>query len=154
MHERHGGFVEEFAEVLAGSGWPRMSARIFATLMSTPAGVLTASELSEQLEVGASAVSNGAKMLRTLALVRVTRARDRQISYEVRPDAWMAAVASQGEHLRTLEDILTTGARKLPNPDPAQRLLETADFFAFLRAELPTLVDRWRTARKQMMSSN
>lgn len=142
-------FVERFADVLARSGWPRMSARIFASLMATAGGVSTAAELSAALGVGASAVSNGAKMLRSLSLVDVTRQNDRQIVYEVRPDAWMEAVAHQDNALRDLEGILTDGARTASDSRTSARLLETADFFAFLRAELPQIVTRWRQTRQQ-----
>lgn len=147
MEEREDKFVERFADVLAQSGWPRMSARIFATLMATPHGARTAVELSARLGVGPSAISNGAKMLRTLGLVDVTRQSDRQIVYEVRPDAWMEAVAHQEGELRTLESVLTDGANATDDPQTAQRLLETSDFFAFLRAELPSIVERWRATR-------
>ncbi len=147
MPEKDEKFVERFADVLARSGWPRMSARIFASLMSAPSGQLTAAALSSRLGVGPSAISNGAKMLRSLSLVDVTRRSDRQIVYEVRPDAWMEAVASQNDGLRTLESILTEGAQAVDDPSATQRLIETADFFAFLRTELPVLVERWRATR-------
>ncbi|WP_431818051.1 GbsR/MarR family transcriptional regulator [Gordonia jacobaea] len=124
-----------------------MSARIFATLMAAASGRHTASELSSRLGVGPSAISNGAKMLRSLGLVDVTRQSDRQIVYEVRPDTWMEAVAHQDGELRTLEGILTEGARATAEPEAAARLIETADFFAFLRAELPSIIQRWRDAR-------
>lgn len=144
MAEQDDKFVERFAETLAQSGWPRMSARIFATLMATPSGARTAAELSTLLGVGPSAISNGAKMLRSLSLVDVTRQSDRQIVYEVRPDAWMEAVAGRDAELRALEGTLTDGARAAIDPQATARLTETADFFAFLRAELPAIVERWR----------
>ena len=147
MDERDDRFVERFADVLARSGWPRMSARIFAALMATPTGARTAAELSAQLGVGPSAISNGAKMLRSLNLVDVTRQSDRQIVYEVRPDAWMEAVAHNEDALRTLESILTDGAQATTDPRASARLIETSDFFAFLRAQLPALVQQWRAMR-------
>lgn len=147
MDERDDKFVERFADVLARSGWPRMSARIFAALMATPTGARTAAELSAQLGVGPSAISNGAKVLRTLSLVDVTRQSDRQIVYEVRPDAWMEAVAHNDDALRTLEGILTDGAQTTTDARASARLIETADFFAFLRAQLPALVQQWRAMR-------
>lgn len=147
MTDRDRTFVERFADVLTQSGWPRMSARIFATLMAAPSGECTAADLAATLEVGPSAISNGAKMLRSLGLVDVTRQSDRQIVYEVRPDVWMEAVAHSEGSLRRLEGILTEGAEAAGDPQARARLSETADFFAFLRAELPTLVQRWRDAR-------
>lgn len=147
MDEKDDTFVERFADTLSQSGWPRMSARIFAALMATPTGARTAAELSAQLGVGPSAISNGAKMLRSLSLVDVTRQGDRQIVYAVRPDAWMEAVASRDAELRALESILTDGAQITTDPRASARLVETADFFAFLRSQLPALVQQWRAMR-------
>lgn len=140
-------FIERFADVLARSGWPRMSARMFASLMATPDGTLTAADLASRLSVGPSAISNGAKTLRTLGLVDTVRRSDRQLVYEVRPDAWMEATTSQDDSLRTLEGILTDGAHTVEDERAAARLIETADFFAFLRAQLPALVEQWRSTR-------
>ncbi|WP_007024433.1 GbsR/MarR family transcriptional regulator [Saccharomonospora iraqiensis] len=140
-------FVERFAEMLARSGWPRMSARMFATLMAAPDGALTASELATRLAVGPSAISNGAKMLRTLNLVDTTRRGDRQLVYAVRPDAWVEATVGQEDTLRALEALLADGANAADDERAAARLLETADFFAFLRAQLPALVEQWRAMR-------
>ncbi|MDJ0356608.1 hypothetical protein [Paenarthrobacter sp. PH39-S1] len=137
-------FVERFADVLTRAGWPRMSARIFAALMVARQGSLSAADLAELLEVGASAISNGAKMLRALDLVEARRQSDRQVVYRVRPDAWMAAVVSQEDHLRILEDVLNEGASNLEDGAIAYRLRETASFFGFLRVELAKLVRSWR----------
>ncbi|MBE1876592.1 GbsR/MarR family transcriptional regulator [Myceligenerans pegani] len=140
-------FIERFAGVLARSGWPRMSARMFASLMTAPDGTLTATDLADRLGVGPSAISNGAKMLRTLGLVDTTRRSDRQLVYEVRPDAWVEATISQDDNLRALEVVLTEGARNADDERATARLLETADFFAFLRTQLPALVEQWRSQR-------
>ncbi|MGO2112763.1 MAG: hypothetical protein ACTH31_14255 [Pseudoclavibacter sp.] len=86
-------------------------------------------------------------MLRTLGLVDVTRRSDRQIVYEVRPDAWMEAVAHNDDALRTLEGILSDGADAADDEHAANRLTETADFFAFLRSKLPEIVQQWRDMR-------
>lgn len=42
---------------------------------------------------------------------------------------------------------LTDGAQATADPHAAARLIETADFFSFLRAELPNIVERWRDTR-------
>jgi DNA-binding transcriptional regulator GbsR (MarR family) len=140
-------FVERFADSLARSGWPRMSARMFASLMTAPDGTLTATELSTRLGVGPSAISNGAKTLRALRLVDTVRRSDRRLVYEVRPDAWVEATVGQDHTLRALEELLHEGAGAVDDGRAAARLLETAGFFAFLRAQLPVLVEQWRATR-------
>jgi DNA-binding transcriptional regulator GbsR (MarR family) len=140
-------FVERFADTLARSGWPRMSARMFAALMASPDGTATAADLAARLEVGSSAISNGARMLRDLALVDTVRRADRHLVYVVRPDAWARATIGQEDRLRTLETLLLDGAQVLTGA-AADRLTEAADFFAFLRERMPRLVDEWRAGRR------
>src|SRR6266508_6264921 len=48
-------FVERFAAVMVQSGLPRMPARVFATLLATDTGRLTAAELAERLQVSPAA---------------------------------------------------------------------------------------------------
>jgi hypothetical protein len=52
--------------------------------------------------------------------------------------------------LRRFEDVLAEGVELVGADGPAgRRLQETRDFFAFFRAELPALLDRWRASRDQ-----
>src|SRR5215218_1411847 len=42
-------YAEQFGNVLADSGWPRMSARVFAAILASEEGRMTAAELAERL---------------------------------------------------------------------------------------------------------
>ncbi|MCI9887941.1 hypothetical protein JT358_05625 [Micrococcales bacterium 31B] len=140
-------FTERLAAQLAAQGWPRASARIFAALLAGPDAGYTATSLASQLGVGASAISNGARMLRDLELVQVTRGNDRQVTYHVQPDVWLRAIVHRDASLRALEDLLREGQTEAGDASAAARLADTADFFAFLREHLPTLVEQWRATR-------
>src|SRR5262245_28200615 len=85
-------FVERLADVLVGAGLPRMPARVFAALLVTESGRLTAAELGERLKVSPAGVSGAVRYLIHLDLV--TRERDpgsRRDHYRLRDDVWYEA---------------------------------------------------------------
>ncbi|NUT12205.1 MAG: MarR family transcriptional regulator, partial [Nonomuraea sp.] len=63
------GFRERFAQIMVESGMPRMAARVYAALLVTDSGRLSAAQLTEQLGVGASAISGAVKYLVQVRLV-------------------------------------------------------------------------------------
>jgi ABC-2 type transport system ATP-binding protein len=62
-------FIEGFAAALADGGVPRMPARVFAALLATDSGRLTAAELGERLQVSPAAISGAVRYLTQVALV-------------------------------------------------------------------------------------
>jgi DNA-binding transcriptional regulator GbsR (MarR family) len=62
-------FRERFAQIMVESGMPRMAARVYAALLVTDSGKLSAAELAERLGVGASAISGAVKYLVQVRLV-------------------------------------------------------------------------------------
>src|ERR1700735_2044226 len=56
-------FVEDLASALMEMGVPRMPARVFAALLTTDSGRLTAAELATQLQISPAAVSGGGRFL-------------------------------------------------------------------------------------------
>jgi DNA-binding transcriptional regulator GbsR (MarR family) len=143
-------FIEEYAEALTQSGWPRMMARVFACLMAAEEGRLTAAELSQALHVGAPAISGGIKLLLQSGLV--TRERepgDRRDHYRVREDTWFRAVTGNDDNLARWQQASEDGARLLGTDTQAgRRFDETRRFFEFLRSELPRLMDRWHESQQ------
>ena len=55
--------MERFASVLTESGFPRMPARVFAALLATDSGRLTAAELAALLHVSPAAISGAVSYL-------------------------------------------------------------------------------------------
>ena len=142
-------FVEDFAFLLTESGVPRMPARVFACVLADDAGALTAAELAERLQVSPAAISGAVRWLMQMHLL--TRGREpgaRRDVYRIRDDQWYEATVFKTAALRRFEDVLAEGVEQLGADGPAaQRLSETQAFFAFFRAELPALLERWRASR-------
>ena len=65
-----GKFIERFASVLVEAGIPRMPARVFAALLASDSGTLTAEDLSKQLQASPAAVSGGVRYLTGVGMVR------------------------------------------------------------------------------------
>jgi len=142
-------FVEDFALLLVDAGVPRMPARVFACVLADDAGALTAGDLAERLQVSPAAISGAVRWLTQMHLL--TRAREpgaRRDHYRMRDDQWYEATVFKTAALRRFEDVLAEGVALLGADTPAgRRLEETQEFFAFFRAELPALLERFRATR-------
>ena len=66
----------------------------------------------------------------------------------MRDDQWYEATVFKTAALRRFEDVLAEGVALVGADTPAgRRLEETQEFFAFFRAELPALLERFRATR-------
>ena len=141
-------YVEDFALLLTEVGVPRMPARVFACVLCSDAGALTAAELAERLHVSPAAISGAVRWLTQVHLL--TRAREpgaRRDHYRMRDDQWYEATVFKTAALQRFEAVLADGAVLLGPGPAAERLRETQEFFAFFRAEMPALIERWRASR-------
>ena len=92
--ESRAAFVERFASVLTESGFPRMPARVFAALLATDAGRLTAAQLAEMLHVSAAAISGAVRYLVQVNLAsREAAPGSRREHYRVHSETWYEAIA-------------------------------------------------------------
>lgn len=143
-------FVERFAADMTEAGMQRMGSRVFACLLASDHGTLNSAQLSERLRISPAAVSGAVRYLSQAGMV--TRGREpgaRVDDYRLHDDVWYETYAHRGEMLRRWEQAMADGAAALGPGSPAGlRLEETREFFAFLREELPALMERWR-ARSQ-----
>ena len=86
------GFVDQFATLLAATGLPRMTARVFVCLLTTDAGGLTAAELVHRLRVSPASVSKSIGYLEAVDLVvRRPDAGGRRERYVIDDDVWLRA---------------------------------------------------------------
>jgi DNA-binding transcriptional regulator GbsR (MarR family) len=140
-------FIESFASNLTDGGVPRMPARVFAALLATDSGRLTAAELADLLHVSPAGISGAVRYLVQVDLVvREREPGSRRDVYAVRDDAWYEASMRREQMLTRWERSLAEGVEVLGPDTPAgRRLTETLDFLAFLQAEMPALLARWRT---------
>ena len=149
----HAAFIERFAAVLTESGFPRMPARVFAALLATDSGRLTAAELSTLLRVSPAAISGAVRYLVHVNLAsREADPGSRREHYRVHSETWYEAIASKDRVLDRCERSLRDGIDVVGRETSAgARIAETLAFFEFMQAELPAMLDRWR-ARKAELS--
>ncbi len=142
-------YVERLTLVLTDSGIPRMPARVFVGLLTADSGRLTAAELAEVLRVSPAAISGAVQYLTQVGLVVREREPGRRADhYRLESDLWYEAIAHRDSLLGRWEEEFAQGVDVLGHDTPAgQRLRDTQEFFAFMRAELPTLLARWRALR-------
>ncbi|MDF6020190.1 MarR family transcriptional regulator [Streptomyces sp. JH34] len=143
-------FVERFAAEMTEAGMQRMAARVFASLLAADDGSMTSAELGEQLRISPAAVSGAVNYLSQVRMVG--RERDpgsRRDRYRLHDEIWYATFADRDQVLTRWERTLREGARSLGQDTPAgARLVETAEFFEFMQAELVGVLDRWRESRR------
>lgn len=144
-------FVERFSSDLSDNGFPRMPARVFAALLVSESGQMTAAELADALQVSPAAISGA---VRYLVLIHfVTRAREagsRRDVVRVAEHNWMQATLNQDQIYARMEATLREGVAALGADSAAgARVEETRDFFAYLRRELPQVLRRWEESRAE-----
>ncbi|MGZ4243180.1 MAG: GbsR/MarR family transcriptional regulator [Solirubrobacteraceae bacterium] len=139
-------FVESFASALVDAGVPHMPALVFAALLSSEEGRLTADELASQLGVSRAAVSGAVRYLVQVGMiVRERRAGSRRYVYALLDPTWYEMVARREQILDRWITTMGQGLDAVGAATPAgERLHESLAFFEFLRREMPALLERWR----------
>jgi DNA-binding transcriptional regulator GbsR (MarR family) len=150
------GFIERFASVLTESGFPRMPARVFAALLATDSGRLTAAELAGLLHVSPAAISGAVSYLVQVNLAsREAEPGSRREHYRVHNETWYEAIASKYQVLDRCERSLREGIDVVGRDTAAgARIAETLAFFEFMQTELPAMLDRWRARKAEISFSN
>ncbi|WP_033439191.1 GbsR/MarR family transcriptional regulator [Saccharothrix sp. NRRL B-16314] len=94
------GFVDEFATLLAATGLPRMTARVFVCLLTADPDGLTAADLVRRLQVSPASVSKSIGYLEAVELVaRRPDHGGRRERYLIEDDVWLRAwQADTGAH--------------------------------------------------------
>jgi DNA-binding transcriptional ArsR family regulator len=137
--------VERFALLLTESGMPRMPARVFAYALAHDADGHTAGELAAGLRVSPAAISGAVRYLQqTGLLIREREPGARADHYRLRDDLWYELWAARLAQLERWEEVLAEGADLLgPDRPGGARLRDSMEFFAFVRADLPAMMERW-----------
>ncbi|MFD9880165.1 GbsR/MarR family transcriptional regulator [Streptomyces alboflavus] len=145
-------FTEQFAAQLVWAGMPRMPARVFAALLASESGSLTAAELGERLHVSPAAVSGAVRYLSQQYMVaREREPGSRRDIFRVHSDQWYEALTNRDSVLKRWETSLRDGIASLGPDSPAgHRLEETLAFFEFVQVELAGMMTRWRAHRETL----
>ncbi|WP_410616880.1 helix-turn-helix domain-containing protein [Amycolatopsis sp. lyj-109] len=134
------GFVDEFAALLSATGLPRMTARVFASLLTADAGGLTAADLVALLQVSPASVSKSIGALEAMELVARRPApsiRGRRERYTIDDDVWLRAwQADTGAHGRVAEVAQRGIGIFGPDTTAGTRLASMGRFFGRLSEQM------------------
>jgi DNA-binding transcriptional regulator GbsR (MarR family) len=144
-------YVESLALVLSQIGMQRMSARVFAALMTTDDARLTAADLASQLSVSPAAISGAVRFLEQIGLVAKEREPgERRDHYRLFDDLWYATFLKRDRMIIMWRDAAGDGIDALGEDSPAgQRLAEMRDFLSFMLEELNDMYERWHKLRAE-----
>ncbi|MGW3348810.1 GbsR/MarR family transcriptional regulator [Nonomuraea rubra] len=139
------GFRERFAQIMVESGMPRMAARVYAALLVTDSGKLSAAELAERLGVGAPAISGAVKYLVQVRLVERGREPGARHDFcRIHEHTWSEFISQSDPVLVRVQAGADEGTALLGLDSPAgRRLDETSRFFAFMREEIKQSMAKW-----------
>lgn len=140
------GFRERFAQIMVESGMPRMASRVYAALLVTDSGRLSAPELAERLGVGASAISGAVKYLVGIRLVERGREPGARHDFcRIHEHTWSHYITQSDPVLGRVQAGADEGIALVGLDSPAgRRLDETSRFFAFIREEIQQSMAKWR----------
>ncbi|GII52039.1 MarR family transcriptional regulator [Planotetraspora thailandica] len=136
-HGRDAEAVREYEEMLTTvfmqSGLPKMMARVLVCLYTTDAGSLTASELTQRLQVSPASISKAITFLESLDLIRRERDERRRERYVVDDDLWYQSMIRSARDNAQLSEAARQGVGILGRGTPAAARLEnTARFLDFV----------------------
>lgn len=136
-------FVERFASTLTDAGFPRLAARVFASLLVSESGRMTAAELAESLRASTGGVSGAVRYLVQLRLIRTERDPGSRRHAYVVDGSWYEATVTANPFLERGEADLRQGIAVLGDSPAADRLNETLELIQFLREETRAMMRRW-----------
>jgi hypothetical protein len=140
-------FVERFAATMVGAGLPRLAARVFATLLVSEHGRLTAAELARALHASAGGISGAVRYLEQVRLIRAERDPGTRRHVYVVDGSWFEATVTGSPFLQRGEADLREGIAVLDGSPAADRLAETLELIEFLREETADMMRRWQQRR-------
>ncbi|APU15361.1 MULTISPECIES: GbsR/MarR family transcriptional regulator [Actinoalloteichus] len=141
--------AERLALTLTEGGMQRMTARVMSALLFAEQETVTAGELAERLKISPGTVSTAVKNLATVGLIeRVPAPGSRREHFRFRGDAWTTLMSSKNTTLKVMQDAAQEGIDTAGEDSVAgRRLVEMRDFYGYLMAELPPVIDRWTAAK-------
>ena len=144
--------VERFGQALEGSGMRRMPARVFAYVLADDADRYTAAELAEGLQVSPAAISGAVRYLVETGLLIKERAPGRRgdLFRVLDGDIWATITAARrpliDNFISAVDDAIALVGADTPG---GRRLVETAGFLRFTRADLDEMPKRWAAYREE-----
>ncbi len=144
--------MEDFGLFYEQYGLPRTAGRILGWLMVCDPPHQTMNELVEVLQVSKSSVSTASRLLIQGGIVdRVSLPGQRRDYYRVNNDAWIKSWDVRAQSLVVTRELVERGLHLLADQPAEQRvrLEEMYDFFSFLEAEFPAIIQRFQEHRRE-----
>lgn len=141
-------FVEEVGLFFEQSGMPRMTGRIIGWLLVCEPPEQTSAELAEGLLASKGSVSTATRMLLQAGLIeRVPTPGKRGHSFRMVPHGWTRLMEAKLAGVTLLRELADRGLDLLAErpPEAQERLRDFRDFYAFYEAEMPLLMEHWRS---------
>jgi DNA-binding transcriptional regulator GbsR (MarR family) len=131
-------FVEQFATVLAGTGFPRMTARVFACLLTSDSGSVTAVDLVRRLRVSPASVSKSIGYLERMNLIaRTPDPGGRRERYTIVDDVWRRAWRTDTDAHAEVSKAARRGSEIFGADTPAGKRLDAMSrFFTWLTGQM------------------
>jgi DNA-binding transcriptional regulator GbsR (MarR family) len=131
-------YAEQFGNLLADTGWPRMAGRVFSAILASEDGRLTAAELAEQLQASPAAVSGAVNYLLQINLAsREREPCSRRDVYVVQDDSWYQTMMTEDKSLlrwsASLRNVLDAAGEGTP---AHRRIRISLAFIDFISGEL------------------
>nr|WP_240529800.1 MarR family transcriptional regulator [Streptomyces mangrovisoli] len=127
------------------SGLPKTSARLLTCLFVTDAGSLTASQLTQHLQVSPASVSKAIAFLESQSLVRRERDERRRDRYVVDDDLFYQATVASARANDRLVETARQGVAVLGTHTPAAARLENvARFLDFISESITRAAEQAR----------
>jgi hypothetical protein len=149
-----GRFIERFASTLVDAGFPRLAARVFAALLVSDSGRMTAAELAERLHASTGGVSGAVRYLERVRLIRTERDPGTRRHAYVVDGSWYEATVTANPFLERGEVDLRDGIAILGDSPAADRLTETLELIHFLREETSAMIGRWRKRKASLRTAH
>lgn len=137
--------VEHLGGALAEAGLVRLPARVFAALMATEGGRLTAAELAAHLEVSPAGISGAVRYLTNVRMIRRERERgSRRDVYVVLDDAWHDMLLQTDQIHAPILAALVEARDELGGTTRAgARMQLSVEFLEFVQREMGDMARRW-----------
>ncbi len=145
--KREAAFVEELGLFFENWGLPRMSGRIFGLLLIAEKSEQTSAEIMDALHTSKASVSTATRMLlQTRMIERVGVRGQRSSLFRVRSLLAVDLFEAKMKSVSLFREVLGRGLDVLAEdtPERALRLREIHDFYTWIEAEVPLLVERFR----------
>lgn len=145
-------FVEEVGLFYEDLGLTRIWGRVLGWLLVCEPDYQSAEDLARVLHVSRGSISMSTKALVRAGMVeRQTLRGDRRTYYRIRPEAWTGVFEEQIRSTARMRELAEQGLGLL-NGEPAERrrrLEQLQDFTVFYEREIPALLARWQSERRQ-----